>query len=198
MGGSEAIIAALIRGLEKNGGRLLLRSHVDHIVMEGGRATGVALRRRSPAPTPNGSSSSSSEGPLEVIRARKGVVSNASVWDTHKLLAPGVGPKEWRRESVTTPQVRRCYFMCYFFEVWLLFASSWDTHKLLVPGVGPKEWRRESVTTPQVRHCYFLCYFDSVTLYVILKVWLLVVPLRGAHTSCWLLGLDLRNGSGNR
>ncbi|WIA20624.1 hypothetical protein OEZ85_005006 [Tetradesmus obliquus] len=104
MGGSEAIIAALIRGLEKNGGRLLLRSHVDHIVMEGGRATGVALRRRSPAPTPNGSSSSSSEGPLEVIRARKGVVSNASVWDTHKLLAPGVGPKEWRLESVTTPQ----------------------------------------------------------------------------------------------
>jgi phytoene dehydrogenase-like protein len=106
MGGSEAIINALIRGLEKHGGRLLLRSHVDHIVMENGRAAGVALRRRSPAATPsNGSSSSSSEGPLEVIRARKGVISNASVWDTHKLLAPAVGPKEWRRESVTTPQV---------------------------------------------------------------------------------------------
>ncbi|KAF6251044.1 hypothetical protein COO60DRAFT_1645535 [Scenedesmus sp. NREL 46B-D3] len=107
MGGSEAIISALVRGLEKHGGRLLLRSHVDHIVMEGGRAAGVALRRRSPASTPsNGSSSSSSssEAPVEVIRARKGVVSNASVWDTHKLLAPGVGPKEWRRESVTTPQ----------------------------------------------------------------------------------------------
>jgi phytoene dehydrogenase-like protein len=109
MGGSEAIINALIRGLEKHGGRLLLRSHVDHIVMENGRAAGVALRLRSPAATPsNGSSSSSSssEGPLEMIRARKGVISNASVWDTHKLLAPGVGPKEWRRESVTTPQVR--------------------------------------------------------------------------------------------
>jgi phytoene dehydrogenase-like protein len=110
MGGSEAIINALIRGLEKHGGKLLLRSHVDHIVIENERAAGVALRRRSPAPTPSNSgssssSSSSSEGPLEVIRARKGVVSNASVWDTHKLLAPGVGPKEWRRESVTTPQV---------------------------------------------------------------------------------------------
>ena len=32
------------RGLEKNGGRLLLRSHVDQIVVEGGRATGVRLK----------------------------------------------------------------------------------------------------------------------------------------------------------
>eukprot|EP00878_Enallax_costatus_P013781 GHUV01014413.1.p1 GENE.GHUV01014413.1~~GHUV01014413.1.p1 ORF type:complete len:309 (+),score=68.61 GHUV01014413.1:1918-2844(+) len=120
MGGSESIIKALIRGLEKHGGRVMLRSHVDQIVMENGRAAGVALRPRSPAATPtNGTSSSSSNADRiasngfasssggEFIRARKGVISNASVWDTQKLLAPGVGPREWRRKAITTPAVSR-------------------------------------------------------------------------------------------
>lgn len=35
MGGSKAIIEALIRGMQKFGGRLMLRSHVDEIVVEG-------------------------------------------------------------------------------------------------------------------------------------------------------------------
>ena len=34
MGGSGAIVDALVRGLEKNGGRLLLRSHVEKITVE--------------------------------------------------------------------------------------------------------------------------------------------------------------------
>lgn len=106
MGGSESLINALIRGLNKNGGRLMLRSHVDKIVVENGRATGVALRPRTNG-NGNGKSRSSSSngGQLEFIRAKKGVISNASVWDTQKLLAPGVGPKEWRRERITTPAV---------------------------------------------------------------------------------------------
>lgn len=108
MGGSESLIQALIRGLEKHGGRLLLRSHVDKIHVEHGRAAGVVLQPRSNG---NGnrqsasSSSSGSGGQPEFIRARKGVISNASVWDTQKLLAPGVGPLEWRRQSITTPAV---------------------------------------------------------------------------------------------
>lgn len=106
MGGSEALIGALIRGLEKHGGRLLLRSHVDNIVVENGRAVGVALRP--PTSGSKAASNSSSSGQPEFIRARKGVISNASVWDTQKLLAPGVGPKEWRRQSITTPQVCGC------------------------------------------------------------------------------------------
>lgn len=104
MGGSEALIDALIRGLTKHGGRLMLRSHVDKIVVENGRAVGVALQSQT-----NGKgkilNSSNSSGQPEFIRARKGVISNASVWDTQKLLAPGVGPKEWRRQSITTPAV---------------------------------------------------------------------------------------------
>lgn len=103
MGGSESLINALIRGLTKHGGRIILRSHVDRIEVENGRAAGVALR---PRINGNGkSASSSSSGQPEFIRARKGVISNASVWDTQKLLAPGVGPKEWRRQSITTPAV---------------------------------------------------------------------------------------------
>lgn len=35
LGGSRAIVDALVRGLQRYGGRLLLRSHVDHILMEG-------------------------------------------------------------------------------------------------------------------------------------------------------------------
>ncbi|CAI5961503.1 unnamed protein product [Closterium sp. NIES-65] len=41
LGGPEAIIEALIRGMEKHGGQLSLNCHVDSIVVEGGRAVGV-------------------------------------------------------------------------------------------------------------------------------------------------------------
>jgi phytoene dehydrogenase-like protein len=34
------MVDALVRGLEKHGGRLLLRSHVEQVLTEGGRATG--------------------------------------------------------------------------------------------------------------------------------------------------------------
>ena len=42
--GSGAVVDALIRGLQKLGGRISLRSHVESIVVEGGRAVGVKLR----------------------------------------------------------------------------------------------------------------------------------------------------------
>ncbi|KAF8062760.1 CRTISO2 [Scenedesmus sp. PABB004] len=95
MGGSEAIVAALVRGLQAHGGRLLLRSHVEQIVMQGGRAAGVALRPRAPG--------GGAAGGREVIRARRGVISNASVWDTQRLLPHGAAPPEWRRRAEATP-----------------------------------------------------------------------------------------------
>ncbi|GLC53603.1 hypothetical protein PLESTB_000767600 [Pleodorina starrii] len=104
MGGSKAIIDALVRGLEKNGGRLLLRSHVDEILMEGGRAAGVRLR---PPPAAGGGKAAApgggGGGRAEVIRARCGVVSNASVWDTQRLLPRGAAPAQWARTSEATP-----------------------------------------------------------------------------------------------
>jgi hypothetical protein len=139
LGGSEAIISSLVRGLEKHGGRLLLRAHVDQVVMEGGRAAGVALRPRgsgsgsgSPG-TPGGGGKRvrlCADGRAEVIQARRGVISNASVWDTQKLLPAGVAPPEWKRRSMATPQVshtqhavtvHRCVANCGFLVLcWLL------------------------------------------------------------------------------
>lgn len=55
---------AQVKGIEKLGGRVELKSHVQEIVVEGGKAVGVKLRSGA------------------VIRARKAVVSNASIWDT--------------------------------------------------------------------------------------------------------------------
>ncbi|CAN8241283.1 unnamed protein product [Cochlearia groenlandica] len=84
--GSGAVVAALVRGLEKFGGRLSLKSHVENIVIENGKAVGVKLK--------NG----------QFVRARKAVVSNASMWDTVKLLPPGSFPDSYVKGVDTTPQ----------------------------------------------------------------------------------------------
>lgn len=44
LNGSGDIVTALVRGMQKFGGRLALRCHVDNIVIENGRAIGVKLR----------------------------------------------------------------------------------------------------------------------------------------------------------
>jgi hypothetical protein len=167
MGGSGSIIEALVRGLQRHGGRLLLRARVAEVLLEGeekllllpplllllsplackgeeaaaaaqsscmqgnsdcccrsarlhareraaaaaqrcchaetgamihsgcsagGRAIGVRLEAKSGRRT-------------EVIRARRGVISNASVWDTQALL-PKLAGREgtWRAEALATPR----------------------------------------------------------------------------------------------
>lgn len=87
LGGSGAIAAALVRGLERWGGRLRLRSRVERILVESGQAVGVRLA--------NG----------DVLRAPI-VISNASVWDTYgNLLAPEDLPSAYRREQLATPAI---------------------------------------------------------------------------------------------
>lgn len=44
LGGSAALVDALVRGVNKNGGRVMLRAPVESVVMEGGRAAGVRLQ----------------------------------------------------------------------------------------------------------------------------------------------------------
>ncbi len=84
VGGSGALVNALLRGLERRGGQLRLKAHVEQILVEGGRAVGVRLR--------NG----------EVIRARRAVVSNAVIWDTLKLLPEGAVAKfNWNKSQAT-------------------------------------------------------------------------------------------------
>mmetsp|Transcript_30372 Transcript_30372/g.90568 ORF Transcript_30372/g.90568 Transcript_30372/m.90568 type:complete len:601 (-) Transcript_30372:415-2217(-) len=69
-GGSGAIVDALVRGVEKYGpSKVFVDAHVDEILVEYGRASGVKL----------------SDG--TVVRANKAVVSNADPFVTKKLLA---------------------------------------------------------------------------------------------------------------
>ncbi|KAL8061260.1 hypothetical protein ABFX02_02G076000 [Erythranthe guttata] len=84
--GSGAVVDALVRGLKKFNGRLSLKSHVENIVVEDGRAIGVKLRGG------------------QFVRAKKAVVSNASMWDTVNLLPKEVVPKPYQEKIKATPQ----------------------------------------------------------------------------------------------
>ena len=66
-GGVGALIGALVRGLKRHGGQLRLNTPVQQILVKGGKAVGVQLT-------------------TEQINVRHAVVSNASSWDTLKLL----------------------------------------------------------------------------------------------------------------
>uniref|UniRef100_A0A7S2GZM8 Amine oxidase domain-containing protein n=1 Tax=Octactis speculum TaxID=3111310 RepID=A0A7S2GZM8_9STRA len=70
IGGSGAVVDALVRGVEKRGGQVRLRSPVSEIILEDGRAVGVTLKSG------------------EKITAKHAVISNAPVWGTAKLLPP--------------------------------------------------------------------------------------------------------------
>ena len=67
---------------------MLLKAHVDQVTFDGKRATGVRLK--------NGAT----------IRARKNVVSNASMWDTLPLLPSHMVPASMQQQADTTPQNR--------------------------------------------------------------------------------------------
>lgn len=71
IGGSQALIDALARGVRRHGGKIALGEPVEKIVVENGRAVGVRLKKNK-----------------RVIRARTCVVSNASAWDTTNSLLP--------------------------------------------------------------------------------------------------------------
>lgn len=85
IGGGGAIVDALVRGLEKYGGELKLNAHVEEIIIENQRAVGVKLR--------NG----------QTIKAPQAVISNASVWDTLKLISPDSLPPGYRQQKAATP-----------------------------------------------------------------------------------------------
>ena len=67
-GGSGAVCDALVGAIERRGGRVLLSTHVEEILIRDGRACGVRLRSG------------------EEIIARTAVVSNAPVWSIPRLL----------------------------------------------------------------------------------------------------------------
>ncbi|MGF1482493.1 MAG: phytoene desaturase family protein [Cyanophyceae cyanobacterium] len=85
LGGSGALVEALVRGLKRHGGKLLLGAHVEEVFVVNHRAGGVRLR----------------DG--QDIQARRAVVSNASTWDTLRLLPEAAVPPEFRSKRQATP-----------------------------------------------------------------------------------------------
>lgn len=87
VGGSGAIVQALVRGLERWGGQLKLKAHVEQILVENNKAVGVRLRQG------------------DVIKAPI-IISNATIWDTYtKLLQPEALPATYRKKAIATPAV---------------------------------------------------------------------------------------------
>lgn len=87
VGGSGAIVEALVRGLKKWGGALQLGTHVEKIVVQNGVARGVVLKSG------------------EQINADV-VISNATRWDTYShLLDPADLPASNQKKALSTPAV---------------------------------------------------------------------------------------------
>ena len=87
IGGSQAIVEALVRGLKKWGGELRLKAHVEQVLLEEGRAIGVRLQSG------------------EVLRGAI-VLSNARIWDTYsKLFQPEDLPAAFREPALKTPKI---------------------------------------------------------------------------------------------
>ncbi|CAM9947915.1 unnamed protein product, partial [Hapterophycus canaliculatus] len=93
VGGSGAIVEALVRGLKKHGGTLRLGTHVEqasYVLVEGEKAVGVRLREKG-----GGGKGARGRRPRS-IRARRAVVMNADRWAAAKLLPEGTIPEEKR------------------------------------------------------------------------------------------------------
>ncbi|KAI3872203.1 hypothetical protein MKW98_011695 [Papaver atlanticum] len=116
--GSGAVIDALVRGLEKFGGRISLGSHVEQIVVENGRAVGVKLRSG------------------QFIRAKKAVVSNASMWDTLNLLPKEAIPKSYQERIEKTAQCES------FMHLHLGFDAEGIPEDLGIHHIVVNEWDR--------------------------------------------------------
>jgi len=87
VGGSGAIVAALVRGLQRWGGQLRLGVHVEQVLLDRGKATGVRLR-----------GGETLQAPI--------VISNATLWDTYNhLLPPDALPPRDRQTALATPTV---------------------------------------------------------------------------------------------
>ena len=83
VGGSAAVVDALVRGLQRHGGELQLGCTVDRLIVDGERCTGVHC----------------DDG--RIVAARH-VVSNADVWSTMDLV-PETTAATWRTRCATTP-----------------------------------------------------------------------------------------------
>jgi phytoene dehydrogenase-like protein len=115
IGGGQAWVQALERGLRKRGARLQLRCPVEQVIVENGRATGVRLA-----------------GGRGVVRARRAVVSSASVWDLPRLLPPGALPPAAVATAAATPECGSFIHLHLGFDAAGLDLSAIGIHHLVV------------------------------------------------------------------
>jgi phytoene dehydrogenase-like protein len=87
VGGSKSIADALVRGIEKHGGAVFCNTPVEKIIVEDGRATAVRINKE------------------RVVRAKKAVVSNLSVWDLYGsgIVDKAAFPDTLLKERMATP-----------------------------------------------------------------------------------------------
>ncbi|CAL5379923.1 unnamed protein product [Camellia sinensis] len=111
--GTGAVVDALVRGLQKFGGRISFKSHVEIIVVENGRAVGVKLRSG------------------QVLYALR-IVSNASMWDTLDLLPKEVIPNRIKM----TPQCES------FMHLHLGFDAEGISEDLKIHHIVVNDWER--------------------------------------------------------
>jgi phytoene desaturase len=100
MGGTGALVNGLVSLIEGQGGRILLNSHVDKIVTEGRRVTGVQCTDRALGGTR--------------IFAADVVVSNADSANTYRKLIDASARKTWTDKKVERSRYSMGLFVWYF------------------------------------------------------------------------------------
>jgi len=123
IGGAGALVQTLVHGLQKQGGELRLNAHVEQVLVEQNRAAGVRLRDGS------------------VVRSQVAVISNASVWNTLKLLPDGALPKSFMQQRQATPECDS--FMHLHLGIDATGLSNLECHSIVV-----NDWEL-GITAPQ-------------------------------------------------
>lgn len=87
VGGSKSIVDALVRGIEKQGGAVFCNTPVEEIIIDDGKATGVRIIKG------------------RIVKAKKAVVSNLSVWDLYGsgIVDKTAFPDSLIKERMATP-----------------------------------------------------------------------------------------------
>ncbi|MEB3170522.1 MAG: NAD(P)/FAD-dependent oxidoreductase [Synechococcaceae cyanobacterium] len=117
VGGSPAVVEALVRGLENHGGAVRLQAPVAQVLIEGGRAIGVRLQCG------------------DELAARQGVIVNAGPWALPDLLPAAAVPERWRRRQAATPA-------CASFLHWHLGLRHPEPCRLPIHHVWVGDWQR--------------------------------------------------------
>jgi len=96
VGGSQSIVDALVRGIEKHGGTIFLNTRVEEIIIDKAtnQATGVKIKTRG----------SSGDG-TTVVKSNQAVVSNLSVWDLYGsgIVDKSAFPSSYIQDRMSTP-----------------------------------------------------------------------------------------------